>query len=287
MVDWKLRFCFSLFILCYTKETTGTVESWDMQQQCGRTLESYGGTLHFDATMLRNSFCQVKIVGKGAADTMLSLFFTSFNVTGDSCMENVTIEEPGAVQQTYELGNIPNGLYQSFCRNTGYMNQNSIYTTFHESLILKYSSRQKEAAKNMKFTLKFSSFTSRFKGCTKEEAEEGMFSCPTGRCVHSSLLCGDLNPCGDNRDCNSTEAILEQNRDDKGVNYVKFLVVTIVVLFAIFALIQITLIVRNENKCTHTRKYQQKEQLQAELMPMTNGHVERGQRDTNVEVVKT
>ena len=80
-----------------------------MNQQCGRTLESYGGTLHFNAAWMKDSYCQVKIVGKGASDTMLSLFFTSFNVSDDSCMENLTVEEPGAVQQNFELGNIPKG----------------------------------------------------------------------------------------------------------------------------------------------------------------------------------
>jgi hypothetical protein len=80
-----------------------------MSQQCGRRLESYGGTLNFDASRMRDRFCQVEIVGKGASDTMLSLFFTSFNISDDSCMENLTIEEPGAVQQTYQLGNIPQG----------------------------------------------------------------------------------------------------------------------------------------------------------------------------------
>lgn len=66
-----------------------------MQEQCGRTLEAYGGTIHFDASRLRRGFCQVKIIGRGAEDTMLSIFFTSFNTSGVSCLENITMEETG------------------------------------------------------------------------------------------------------------------------------------------------------------------------------------------------
>lgn len=74
-----------------------------------------------------------------------------------------------------------------------------------------------------------------------------------------------MNPCGDNRGCNSTEGATSHKDEAGGLNYVKFLVITVVVLFAMFALIQITLIVRNENKmCSGT--YKQKEHLEAELV---------------------
>lgn len=70
-----------------------------MQEQCGRTLEAYGGTIDFDASRLRRGFCQVKIIGRGAEDTMLSIFFTSFNISSVSCLENITMEETGMAHE--------------------------------------------------------------------------------------------------------------------------------------------------------------------------------------------
>lgn len=271
MVYWILRLGFSLFILCFTKPTAGRTDSWHMQDQCGRSLEAYGGTLHFDATKLRKGFCQVKIVGLGDIDTMLSIFFTSFNITDNACMENITMEEPG-MENVYRTPYSTNGLFQSFCKDTGYMNANSMYTTDHNSLLLKYSSNQKLAAMDMQFTIKFTAFTSRFKGCREDELTNDMFSCPTGRCVHSSLLCADLNPCGDNKDCNITGGVTLHQGEEKGLHYVKFVVITVVTVFAMFVLIQITLIVRNEHNMCLRKPHSSTRHIEAELMPMTNGH---------------
>ena len=73
-----------------------------------------------------------------------------------------------------------------------------------------------------------------------------MYSCHTGRCVHKSVVCEDLNPCGDQMDCVDTEG-RGSDKEDQGFSFIKFVIITVVMVFGIFAIIQVCLIVRNEH----------------------------------------
>lgn len=267
--------------------TVGKVQSWNMHEKCGETLQSYGGVIHFDATKLRRSYCQITIAGRGPEDTMISMFFTSFNVTNEECLANVTIQEPG-MQEEYLIPFSPQGLYTSICKSNEYLNEYSLYTTDHNKLLVKYSTKRDSIISDMKFSIKFSSFISRIEGCSEEELASDMFSCYTGRCVHKSLLCENLNACGDYRDCNVTSATFLHKSKDGGFNYVTFIVVVIVVVFAMFALIQITLIARNKHTMCQPKKRTNRPHIEAELMPM-NGHIEGKQstRNGHIEVIQS
>jgi len=96
------------------------------------------------------------------------------------------------------------------------------------------------------------------KGCTTSEIEEhGMFSCTTGRCVHNTLVCQDLNPCGDFTDCGGSGFPLGaadgNGADDKAAKSPSFVVITLIVVgvvFGLFALIQIILVLKHQQqKC--------------------------------------
>ena len=66
-----------------------------MSEWCGRQIEVQGGELVFDSTLTRGGQCAVELVALGPVDTMWSVYFSFFNVSG-LCRANVTIKEPGA-----------------------------------------------------------------------------------------------------------------------------------------------------------------------------------------------
>ncbi|KAL4234239.1 hypothetical protein ACF0H5_005890 [Mactra antiquata] len=275
-------YCVFLFVtfstLCFSTiqgENKNVADTWNIQDQCGRELHSYGGVLNFDAMRLRQQHCTVTIVGKGVNNTMISLYFTTFNVS-DGCHANITIKEPNAKPNPISPFN-SRGLYQKFCRSNHYLNENVMYTTDHNILTISFDGGRSPS--DLMFTLKFAAFIG-VRGCDLEAP--GMFSCPSGRCVHTDVLCKDLNPCGDGRDCNVTSVPRSYNEEKKGLHYINFVIIFAVVLFAVFALIQITLIIRNEQPVCyrHDKKIRlngdtTKVRIEAELMPMkSNGRVD-------------
>lgn len=89
-----------------------------------------------------------------------------------------------------------------------------------------------------------------------------MVSCNTGgRCVHKSLLCKNLNPCGNNRDC-SNSTFTDRNREEGkgGISFGVVLIVIGAIVVGLFIIIQVSLVVRNENKlCGYSKQREQED----------------------------
>lgn len=219
------------------------VEQWKLHQLCGTNLKAFGGILEFDAQKLSANECRLTITGRGPNNTQLAVFFTIFTASED-CDGNITLNEP---RPNYN-SDIP-GLLESFCNNDPWVG-NTEYSTQSNVLEIKYTKRS-NSKRVFNFTMVVTSFTQRLMGCTMDEKiNQDMVTCRSKRCVHKSLLCADLNPCGDNSDCtNSTEELLAVERSR--VNYVSAIIVIVVVVFALFAVIQVYLIMRNRHvKCS-------------------------------------
>ncbi|WAR13301.1 hypothetical protein MAR_027481 [Mya arenaria] len=249
-----------LFVLCCFFYTEGNEKSqkWSMQDWCGQQLEAHGGELHFDSQVSGGRACALELVGLGPVDTMWSIYFSAFNVTG-SCAANVTIKEPGATP--FVSGHDKRGLYASFCQSEKGLTSYTMFTTVGNRLLVEFTPntahslyRALPRASTVKFTLSMAAFTIRPHGCTELGDADGgsLYSCKTGRCVHESVVCQDLNPCGDFSDCDKEGHAASQGptggevgTEEQGTGFVTVALVVVGVVFGMFALIQIMLVLSN------------------------------------------
>lgn len=275
MSGWN-NLCVFILIVVKAVEEVKASDSWELHRYCNRQVLTYGGVLTFDSNKLAGSFCQLTLMANGTGTTALSVYFTDFDVT-PGCPANFTLIED--TSYTTIRTDPPAGLHQTFCKNDPYLNENLMYTTNgpHLSLVYKKadSTTHPGAPKpRMTFTLKITTFKAGVIGCSEQEEEhENMITCLTGRCIHRSLLCKELNPCGDWSDCtNSTGPVVTAAHEDSGGFYIRYLVLVFVAIFLLFASIQVCLLVRRRrlNPCHKKASSKPRARLQAEHIQIGN-----------------
>lgn len=89
-----------------------------------------------------------------------------------------------------------------------------------------------------------------------------MVSCEQGgRCIHKSLLCKNLNPCGNNLDCyNSSHTSGTKEEEEGGLGFGLVMIILVVIVVVLFVIIQVFLILRNEHKlCGYSKRREEGE----------------------------
>ena len=89
-----------------------------------------------------------------------------------------------------------------------------------------------------------------------------MVTCKRGnRCVHKSVVCKKLNPCGNNVDCFDVNlAAGSEQESGGGLGFGIVMIILIVVVVTLFLIIQVFLILRNEHKlCGYSKQREEGE----------------------------
>ncbi|KAH3768705.1 uncharacterized protein LOC127845568 [Dreissena polymorpha] len=248
-----------IFIQCFV---VAAFDQYRLSDVCSQRISTFGGELSFDSDLAPGGQpCEVELVGVGPTDTMWSLYFQTFEVSGvqgTGCRANVTIKEPGAGPVIF---GVKTGLYATFCSHDNRLDGNTMFTTLGNRIQVvftpvspgrqgTYRQYDQPDTSRIVFQMKLSTFVIRRTGCSSQEVDTGMMTCKSGRCVHESLVCHDLNPCGDFGDCGDSSgepSNLAGKEERSGASFLTVTLIVVGVVFGLFALLQIALILRKKS----------------------------------------